>query len=129
VNGVYADPQRFNGSYQTLATALFGIQIYCDFSGYSDIAIGCAKMLGFDLMTNFRQPYFSRSLTEFWRRWHISLSTWFRDYVYFPIGGSQHALGLSLRNIMVVFLLSGFPFHCNRGIRNAFLRHQALWCF
>jgi alginate O-acetyltransferase complex protein AlgI len=107
VNGVYADPQQFNGSFLFLATALFGLQIYCDFSGYSDIAIGSAKMLGFDLMTNFRQPYFSRSLTEFWRRWHISLSTWFRDYVYFPLGGSRHTLTLSLRNIMIVFLLSG----------------------
>lgn len=108
VNGVYADPQRFNGSYLLLATALFAVQIYCDFSGYSDIAIGSAKMLGFDLMKNFRQPYFSRSLTEFWRSWHISLSTWFRDYVYFPLGGSRRALGVSLRNIMIVFLLSGF---------------------
>jgi alginate O-acetyltransferase complex protein AlgI len=107
VNGIYADPQAYNGSYLLLATALFGIQIYCDFSGYSDIAIGCAKMLGFDLMTNFRQPYFSRSLTEFWRRWHISLSTWFRDYVYFPLGGSRLALVKSLRNVMIVFLLSG----------------------
>jgi alginate O-acetyltransferase complex protein AlgI len=77
VNGIFAEPQQFNGSYRILATALFAVQIYCDFSGYSDIAIGCARMLGFDLMTNFRQPYFSRSLTEFWRRWHISLSSWF----------------------------------------------------
>ncbi len=107
VNGVYADPHLYNGSYLLLATALFAVQIYCDFSGYSDIAIGSAKMLGFDLMTNFRQPYFSRSLTEFWRRWHISLSTWFRDYVYFPLGGSHYSLGLALRNIMIVFLLSG----------------------
>jgi alginate O-acetyltransferase complex protein AlgI len=107
VNGIYADPHAYNGSYLLLATVLFGVQIYCDFSGYSDIAIGCAKMLGFDLMTNFRQPYFSRSLTEFWRRWHISLSTWFRDYVYFPLGGSRLALFMSLRNIMIVFLLSG----------------------
>jgi alginate O-acetyltransferase complex protein AlgI len=107
VNGIYADPHAYNGSYLLLATALFGVQIYCDFSGYSDIAIGCAKMLGFDLMTNFRQPYFSRSLTEFWRRWHISLSTWFRDYVYFPLGGSKLSFAMSLRNIMIVFLLSG----------------------
>jgi alginate O-acetyltransferase complex protein AlgI len=107
VNGIYADPHAYNGTYLLLATALFGLQIYCDFSGYSNIAIGCAKMLGFDLMTNFKQPYFSRSLTEFWRRWHISLSTWFRDYVYFPLGGSRVSLAMSLRNIMIVFLLSG----------------------
>lgn len=107
VIGIYANPHQYNGSVLLLATALFAVQIYCDFSGYSDIAIGSAKMLGFDLMTNFRQPYFSRSLTEFWRRWHISLSTWFRDYVYFPLGGSRRSLALSLRNIMIVFLLSG----------------------
>jgi len=107
INGVYADPHLYNGSYLLLGTALFAVQIYCDFSGYSDIAIGSAKMLGFDLMINFRQPYFSCSLTEFWRRWHISLSTWFRDYVYFPLGGSHYSLGLALRNIMIVFLLSG----------------------
>jgi alginate O-acetyltransferase complex protein AlgI len=107
VEGVYANPAQYNGSYLTLATVLFAIQIYCDFSGYSDIAIGSAKMLGFDLMTNFRQPYFARSLTEFWRRWHISLSTWFRDYVYFPLGGSRGTRLQGLRNIMIVFLLSG----------------------
>ncbi|WP_026608284.1 MBOAT family O-acyltransferase [Methylocapsa acidiphila] len=107
VIGIYKDPHQYNGSYLLLATALFAIQIYCDFSGYSNIAIGSAKMLGFDLMTNFRQPYFSRSLTEFWRRWHISLSTWFRDYVYFPLGGSRLSMLRSLRNVMIVFLLSG----------------------
>jgi alginate O-acetyltransferase complex protein AlgI len=116
VNGIYAEPQQFNGTYQILATALFAVQIYCDFSGYSDIAIGSARMLGFDLVTNFRQPYFSRSLTEFWRRWHISLSSWFFDYVYFPIGGIRQPLGLSIRNIMIVFLLCG-------------LWHGAAWTF
>lgn len=116
VNGIYAEPRHFNGSYQLLATALFAIQIYCDFSGYSDIAIGSARMLGFDLMTNFRQPYFSRSLTEFWRRWHISLSSWFFDYVYFPIGGIRQTLGQSVRNIMFIFILCG-------------LWHGAAWTF
>lgn len=116
VAGIYADPHQYNGSYLLLATGLFAIQIYCDFSGYSNIAIGCAKMLGFDLMTNFRQPYFSRSLTEFWRRWHISLSTWFRDYLYFPLGGSRKSFALSLRNVMIVFLLSG-------------IWHGAAWTF
>jgi len=116
VNGVYTQPTHFNGSYLIIATLLFALQIYCDFSGYSDIAIGSAKMLGFDLMINFRQPYFARSLTEFWRRWHISLSTWFRDYVYFPLGGSRGALLFSLRNIMIVFVLSG-------------IWHGAAWTF
>jgi alginate O-acetyltransferase complex protein AlgI len=104
---IFAHPQNYSGSYLLIATFLFAIQIYCDFSGYSDIAVGSARMLGFDLMINFRQPYFSRSLTEFWRRWHISLSTWFRDYVYFPLGGSKRSMPLSLRNVMIVFLLSG----------------------
>jgi D-alanyl-lipoteichoic acid acyltransferase DltB (MBOAT superfamily) len=107
VQAVYAQPRGFSGSYLLIASFLFAIQIYCDFSGYSDIAIGCARMLGFDLMINFRQPYFSRSLTEFWRRWHISLSTWFRDYLYFPLGGNKGSLLLGLRNVMIVFLLSG----------------------
>jgi alginate O-acetyltransferase complex protein AlgI len=107
VQVIYAHPQNYSGSYLLIASVLFAIQIYCDFSGYSDIAVGSARMLGFDLMINFRQPYFSRSLTEFWRRWHISLSTWFRDYVYFPLGGSKGSLLLSLRNVMIVFLLSG----------------------
>ena len=107
VVAIYAQPKTFPGSYLLIASFLFAIQIYCDFSGYSDIAIGCARMLGFDLMINFQQPYFSRSLTEFWRRWHISLSTWFRDYVYFPLGGSKRSVLRSIRNIMIVFALSG----------------------
>jgi alginate O-acetyltransferase complex protein AlgI len=107
VQAIYAHPQNYSGSYLLIASFLFAVQIYCDFSGYSDIAVGSARMLGFDLMINFRQPYFSRSLTEFWRRWHISLSTWFRDYVYFSLGGSKGSLPLSLRNVMIVFLLSG----------------------
>jgi alginate O-acetyltransferase complex protein AlgI len=107
IQQIYAQPQNFSGSYLLIATILFALQIYCDFSGYSDIAVGSARILGFDLMINFRQPYFSRSLTEFWRRWHISLSTWFRDYVYFPLGGSKRSFLQSLRNVMIVFLLSG----------------------
>ncbi|MEO8165264.1 MAG: MBOAT family O-acyltransferase [Betaproteobacteria bacterium] len=107
VNGVYADPQAFNGSYLLLATFLFGLQIYCDFSGYSDIAVGVARVLGFDLMTNFKQPYFSTSLSDFWRRWHISLSTWFRDYVYIPLGGSRVSRLRMTFNILIVFIISG----------------------
>ena len=108
VAGVYANPRNYNGSYLLIATVLFSIQIYCDFSGYTDMALGIAKILGYDLMANFRQPYFSASLTEFWRRWHISLSTWFRDYVYIPLGGNRVSGFRWVFNIMIVFILSGF---------------------
>lgn len=91
-----------------IGAVCFAFQIYCDFSGYSDIAIGIAKLLGFRLMTNFRFPYFSRDIAEFWRRWHISLSTWFRDYVYIPLGGSRVSKTRSVFNIFIVFLISGF---------------------
>ena len=83
-------------------------KIYCDFSGYSDIAIGVAKLFGFNIMQNFASPYFSRDIAEFWRRWHISLSTWFRDYVYIPLGGSKGSVIFKIRNILIVFLVSGF---------------------
>lgn len=86
----------------------FSFQIYCDFSGYSDVAIGSSKLLGFELMSNFKFPFFSRNIGEFWRRWHISLSTWFRDYVYIPLGGSRKGKWSSLRNIFIIFLVSGF---------------------
>ncbi len=107
VAGVYASPRNYNGSYLLIATVLFSIQIYCDFSGYTDMALGIAKILGYDLMANFRQPYFSTSLAEFWRRWHISLSTWFRDYVYIPLGGNRVSGFRWVFNIMIVFILSG----------------------
>jgi D-alanyl-lipoteichoic acid acyltransferase DltB (MBOAT superfamily) len=107
VNTVYADPERFSGPSLFVATLFFAIQIYCDFSGYSDIAIGVAKMLGFDLMTNFKQPYLARSIADFWQRWHISLTTWFRDYVYIPLGGNRVSPGKWARNVAIVFLLSG----------------------
>ncbi len=87
---------------------LFAFQIYGDFSGYSDIAIGTARLFGFHLLPNFRFPYFSRDIAEFWRRWHMSLTSWFRDYVYIPLGGSRHGLALAVRNTLIVFLLSGF---------------------
>jgi D-alanyl-lipoteichoic acid acyltransferase DltB (MBOAT superfamily) len=89
VNGVYGNPGVYPACALLLATLFFTFQIYCDFSGYSDIAIGTARVLGFKLMTNFRSPYFSRSVTEFWRRWHISLSTWLKDYIYIPLGGNR----------------------------------------
>src|SRR5262245_51868486 len=90
-----------------LGALLFAFQIYCDFSGYSDIAIGCARLFGIDLMRNFAFPYFSRSMAEFWRRWHIALSSWFRDYVYIPMGGSRVGRARRVRNIVATFALSG----------------------
>src|SRR5690606_11316178 len=89
VNGVYNSPYEYSGFPLIVATLFFAFQIYCDFSAYSDIAIGTARIMGFDLMENFRQPYFARSIREFWARWHISLSTWFRDYLYIPLGGNR----------------------------------------
>ena len=91
-----------------IGAVFFSFQIYCDFSGYSDIARGLSKLLGIELMVNFDFPYFSRSIGEFWRKWHISLSTWFRDYIYIPIGGSRDTTSKSIRNIFIIFLVSGF---------------------
>lgn len=107
VNEVYNNPNYHDGTAYAYATLLFAFQIYCDFSGYSDIAIGAARTMGFDLMKNFDSPYFSKSLTEFWRRWHISLSTWFRDYVYIPLGGSKKGKYRTYANLFIVFLVSG----------------------
>ncbi|MCL2851640.1 MAG: MBOAT family protein [Defluviitaleaceae bacterium] len=107
VNTVYGAPENFAGLALVAATILFAFQIYCDFSGYSDMAVGCAKLFGIDLTLNFRQPYLSRGVGEFWRRWHISLSSWFKDYVYFPLGGSKVGPVRYARNIMVTFLISG----------------------
>lgn len=107
VDQVYSESHYFNGFSLFLATLFFAIQIYCDFSGYSDIAIGCAKLFGIDLMTNFKSPYFARSLKEFWSRWHISLSTWFRDYVYIPLGGNRVSSVKKHWNLIVTFLASG----------------------
>jgi alginate O-acetyltransferase complex protein AlgI len=107
VNDVYANPQDFNGLQLTLATIFFAYQIYCDFSGYSDIAIGSARVLGFKLMENFDKPYHSLTISEFWRRWHISLSTWFRDYVYIPMGGSRFGERRRFASLLVTFGISG----------------------
>lgn len=108
VNPIFENYQTASVLELIMGAVLFSFQIYGDFSGYSDIAIGIAKLFGFDLMTNFRAPYFSRDIAEFWRRWHISLSTWFRDYVYIPLGGSQVSKAKAIRNIFIVFLVSGF---------------------
>jgi len=116
VDIVYAAPHAYSGSTLLLATYFFAFQIYCDFSGYSDIAVGAARILGYDLMQNFCRPYFADSIAEFWRRWHISLSTWFRDYLFIPLGGSRTTAAKWVRNVLIVFLLSG-------------LWHGANWTF
>ncbi|WP_299361307.1 MBOAT family O-acyltransferase [Winogradskyella sp.] len=108
VDRIYENPDVYNGPTLAVATLFFAIQIYCDFSGYSDMAIGTAKILGFNLMQNFNLPYLSRSIAEFWRRWHISLSTWFSDYLYKPLGGNRVVYSRWLLNIFIVFLVSGF---------------------
>ena len=116
VDMIYGDPTTYGGWYLIVATVLFAFQIYCDFAGYSTIAMGAAKILGVDLMENFNAPYLSRSVGEFWRRWHIALSTWFRDYLYIPLGGNRKGTARKYFNIMVVFLVSG-------------LWHGASWSF
>lgn len=108
VNAVWEDSPNYTGSTLVVAAILFAFQIYCDFSGYSDIAIGCAKLFGIKLMRNFNNPYFSRDIAEFWRRWHISLTTWFRDYLYIPLGGSRVNKSKIIRNTLIIFLVSGF---------------------
>ena len=107
VDAAFSNPSAYNGAELALAVVCFAFQIYCDFSAYSDIATGTARLFGFELMRNFAYPYFSQSAGEFWRRWHISLSTWFKDYVYFPLGGSRVATGRKVFNVMVTFVLSG----------------------
>jgi D-alanyl-lipoteichoic acid acyltransferase DltB (MBOAT superfamily) len=106
-NHAYADPSQHNGLTLLAATFFFTFQIYCDFSGYSDIAIGAARVMGFTLMENFRTPYIAQSVSEFWRRWHISLSTWFRDYLYIPLGGNRKGPVRQYVNMLIVFLASG----------------------
>jgi len=108
VDMFYADPTAYSGSALLLGAIFFAFQIYGDFSGYSDIAIGTGKLFGFNLMQNFAFPYFSRDIAEFWRRWHISLSSWFRDYVYIPFGGSRRGKVITLRNVFIVFIICGF---------------------
>ena len=107
VNIAYTDPEDKTGVTLLLASYFFALQIYCDFSGYSDIAIGAAKVMGFDLMENFRTPYLSQSIREFWSRWHISLSSWFRDYLYIPLGGNRVSKAKWMFNLFLVFLISG----------------------
>ncbi|WP_034888128.1 MBOAT family O-acyltransferase [Gillisia sp. Hel_I_29] len=107
-NYIFENSAELPGSTLFIGALLFTIQIYCDFSGYSDIAIGTSKLFGFNLMQNFAFPYFSRDIAEFWRRWHISLSTWFRDYLYIPLGGSKGGVKVKIRNTFIIFIVSGF---------------------
>lgn len=116
VNAVYGDIEAYTGLSLILAAIFFTFQVYCDFSGYSDIAIGLARVMGFRLMENFRRPFLATSVSELWRRWHISLSTWFRDYVYISLGGNRRGLARQLLNVFLVFTLSG-------------LWHGANWTF
>lgn len=108
VNDIFLNHHDLNGSTLVIGSFLFAFQIYGDFSGYSDIAIGTARLFGFNLMRNFAYPYFSRDISEFWRRWHISLSTWFRDYLYIPLGGSKGGVWMKIRNTFIIFIVSGF---------------------
>jgi len=108
LNDIFSNYTSYDGGVLVLGLIYFSFQIYCDFSGYSDIAIGTAKLFGISLMSNFKFPYFSRDISEFWRRWHISLSSWFKDYVYIPLGGSKTDKISSVRNIFIIFIVSGF---------------------
>ena len=116
VDTVYGDVYSYTGLSLIIATVLFAFQIYCDFSGYSDIAIGAARVMGFDIMNNFNRPYHAKTIGEFWKRWHISLSTWFRDYVYIPLGGNRVTRARHYINLMITFVVSG-------------LWHGAAWTF
>lgn len=107
-NMIFNNSAHYSGSTLVLGALFFTFQIYCDFSGYSDIALGTARLLGIELLRNFAFPYFARDIAEFWRRWHISLTTWFRDYIYIPLGGSHGGTWMKIRNTFIIFLISGF---------------------
>lgn len=126
VNEVYSNTLEYRGLSLIIATFFFTFQIYCDFSSYSDIAIGSAKMFGITFKTNFCRPYFAKSIQEFWRRWHISLSSWFRDYLYFPLGGSRNSI---YRNTIIVFLISGLWHGANWNFLLWGLIHGIIVCF
>ncbi|MBC7605480.1 MAG: MBOAT family protein [Burkholderiales bacterium] len=108
VDMVFSNPHSYSGSTHWAGVAFFAFQVYGDFSGYSDIALGTARLFGIDLLRNFAYPYFSRDTGEFWRRWHISLSSWFRDYLYIPLGGGEGGMWMKIRNTLIVFTISGF---------------------
>lgn len=132
VNEVYGHPDEYSGLPVILATYFFAFQIFCDFSGYSDIAIGAAKVMGFKLMDNFKMPYFSKTISEFWKRWHISLSTWFKDYLYISLGGNRVAKWRWQFNLFLVFIISGLWHGANWtfvlwGALHGFYLVAALW--
>lgn len=132
VNQVYGNPVKYDGLALIIATVFFSFQIYCDFSGYSDIAIGAAQVMGFKLMDNFKRPYFSKSISEFWKRWHISLSTWFNDYLYISLGGNKVPKWRWHFNLFVTFVISGLWHGANWtyiiwGALNGFFLVFALW--
>ncbi len=116
VNSVFNNPTETGGAAVAVASALFAVQIYCDFSGYTDIAIGCARIMGYRLMQNFDRPYSATNIKDFWAGWHISLTSWFKDYLYIPLGGNRRGKGMQMRNLFIVFLVSG-------------LWHGAAWTF
>ena len=116
VDYIFLNHESLPGSTLAIGVLMFSIQIYCDFSGYTDIALGIARMMGIELLTNFKYPYFATTIVEFWHRWHISLSTWFRDYIYFPLGGARVGVGRKYINLLIVFMVSG-------------LWHGARWTF
>jgi alginate O-acetyltransferase complex protein AlgI len=133
VNAVFASSQTASWAELSIGAMLFAVQIYCDFAGYSDIARGASRLLGIELMVNFAQPYLSRNITEFWRRWHISLSTWLRDYLYIPLGGNRHGTIATYRNLLLTMLLGGL-WHGARwnfviwgGLHGVYLALHKLW--
>ena len=132
VDDVYLNYESMSSLAIICGFVSFSFQIYCDFSGYSDIAIGVSRLFGFDIMKNFNFPYFSKSISDFWRRWHISLTTWFRDYIYFPLGGSKRGVLVTIRNTLIVFVISGFWHGANWtfvfwGFLNAILFLPGIW--
>lgn len=133
VDQVYGSPESNGGLSIIWASILFAFQIYCDFSGYSDIAIGAARILDFKLLTNFKRPYFSTSITEFWHRWHISLSSWFRDYLYIPLGGNRIRLSRTIANLFITFIISGlwhgadWKFLIWGGLNGLYIIVEFLW--
>jgi alginate O-acetyltransferase complex protein AlgI len=132
-NAIFNNTEQYSGIVLVWGAILFAFQIYGDFSGYTDMALGTARLFGFELLKNFNYPYFSRNIAEFWKRWHISLSSWFRDYLYIPLGGSRGSLWLTIRNTFIIFLVSGFWHGANwtfivwGGLNALFIMPSVIW--
>ena len=120
--------ENFNGATLIVGAIAFSFQIYADFSGYSDIATGISKLLGFELLSNFKFPFFSRDIAEFWRRWHISLTSWFRDYLYIPLGGSKNGKIVTIKNIFIVFSLVDFGMELTGALLHGDLFMPVVFC-